>query len=452
VKISTACLCALVACGGKLAAESDAGGEHDAAIDVVIKKDAAPVADTGTPDAGPPSGGIDVSDTGAGFESEDQIAVAPDGTIVILWQAFSQGVPQISMQYSFSTDDGKSFSPPASLTIPPGLAPGDPSVTVDANGNFWASYLGIHYQGQNVGYSRVYVASSPKGAQSFGTPVEISAPGNTTDLLDHPKIHVTSSGALLVGWADFPSFNGTTATGIVARSVDGTTWSRTTLIGPPEATFGTFFWFCEGGGELYTTFLEGTQTSGFVGLRSSGDDGVSWTSTSSQVSLDTDQIAGLDPGCVTSGPEVWVMYATTAHPSTDNTTLDGADHVWIAHSADVGVTFDPQRADALDQAADALGTLPLITMEASGRLDVAYAAGSAAGDTNGSIRFTRTTAMTVAPSVHVDGPMLFDLSRVTQTWLGDYFGGVVHAGALYLAYPNNASGQDHIFFQKLALP
>jgi hypothetical protein len=117
----------------------------------------------------------------------------------------------------------------------------------------------------------------------------------------------------------------------------------------------------------------------------------------------------------------------------------------------MGTAFDPTRPDALDNTADALATLPLIVLDGSGKLDVAYAAGAAAGDTNGSIRFTRTLGQTAASTL-VDGPMFFDLSRTTKTWLGDYFGGVVRGSALYLAYPNNSSGLDHIYFQKLPLP
>jgi hypothetical protein len=182
------------------------------------------------------------------------------------------------------------------------------------------------------------------------------------------------------------------------------------------------------------------------------DDGNTWTTAPVQVSLDTDQIAGLDPFCVTSGSDVWVMYGTTLMPSMDSTTLDGADHIFIAHSPNGGASFDMARPDAIDHGADMLATIPLMTLDGSGKLDTAYVAGNMQGDPAGSIRFTRTTGTTVGASTQVDGPMLFDLSRVTQTWVGDYFGGVVHGSALYLAYPNTASGQTHIYFRKLALP
>ncbi len=443
----------LVGCGGTVTDQSDSGldgGPIDAA-----KKEAGPKLDAGKDVSPPPpplDGGLNVSGDGPGYESEDQIAVASDGTIAILYSAFTQGPPYVAMLSTFSTDDGKTFSTPQPVVLGGGLYAGDPAITVDSQGNFWASYLGIAYTGQTLAYSRVFVAEAPKGTMKFGAPVEISTPNNTTALEDHPKIFATKTGALLVGWADFPSASQpANANGVVARSTDGTTWSRTTLIGEPEAVYGTFFWFCEGASNVYTTFLEATNQL-FIGVRTSADDGATWTTSSVVASAPSDQIAALDPACAAAGSDLWVMYATTQNPSVDESTLDGADHVWITHSPDGGGTFDGTHVDALDHGKSQLGTIPLLVRDATGKLDVAYPAGDSAGDTSGSIRFTRTDGVTVASSTQVDGPMQFDLSRIDHAWLGDYFGGVEHAGAFYLAYPRNETGLDHIYFAKFPLP
>ena len=437
----------LAACGGKLAGDEDGGVPIDASTKDASKKDATPIVDTGIDVAPPLDGGVNVSGDGPGFDSEDEIAVAPDGTIAILWSAFNTQ-NFVAMRYAFSVDDGKTFGAPIDLIVPSGLYPGDPAITVDAQGNFWAAYLGIKYSGQNVAYTRVFVAESPKGSLKFNPPVEVSQPNNTTELIDHPKIFVTKQGTLLVGWADIPQPSGQTATGVVARSTDGSTWTRTTVVQQPESTFANFFWFCESAAGVHTTFLEATSSAFFAGIRTSTDDGASFgTGLSTHVSLDADQVAGLDPMCVTNGNDVWVMYSTTQNPSVDETTLDGADHLWVAHSADGAQTF-PTRIDGLDLSASKLATIPLLVRDGAGMLDVAYVAGNADQDSNGSIRFTRSGG----PSKVVDGPMLFDLSRTSQTWVGDYFGGVAHAGALYLAYPRNETGLDHIYFAKVAVP
>jgi len=434
----------LTACGGQLA--DDDGGVTDASAKDV-KKDGTPIVDTGIDVSPPLDAGLNVSGNGPGYDSEDELAVAPDGTIAILWSSFLPAPPYVTMRYAFSTNDGQSFNAPADVITPNGLYPGDPAITVDAQGNFWAAYLGIAYNGQTVDYSRVYVAEAPKGTLKFGPPVEVSAPSQTTSLIDHPKIHVTSAGTLLVGWADIPN-GAQTSTGVVARSTNGTTWTRTTIIQQPESVFSNFFWFCDSAAGVHTVFLQASNVSFFAGIRTSTDDGVSFgAGNSTQVSLDTDQVAGLDPMCVASGNDVWVMYMTTQNPSIDETTLDGADHIWVAHSANGGQTF-PNRIEGLDAKAGSLATIPLIVRDDVGMLDVAYIAGDFDQDTSGTIRFTRSGG----PSKAVDGPMLFDLNRTTQTWLGDYFGGIAKSGSLYLAYPRNETGLDHIYFAKVAVP
>lgn len=453
MRIWLACLAALVACGGKLADDGDASTPPDASSDAIIikkKKDAAPPADVSVPEAGPPDGGAVQVSNGPGFEAENQIAVAPDGTIGILWQAFG-GSPYVAMQYSFSTDDGKTFTPPQSVFTPGGLYPGDPSINVDAAGNFYASYLGIKYDTMGgVSYTRVYVATSPKGAMTFGPPIEISTPNNTTDLYDHPKTFITQAGAILVGWADFPTPTAQTAAGTVARSTDGASWTRTVVTASPEV-FSNLLWFCEGGAHVYLASYDVSQSAVLVALRTSTDDGATWSATPTQASLDLDEVAGLDPFCVATSSDLWVMYATTVMPATDATTLDPADHVYIAHSADFGASFDMARPDVMDHSSG-MATIPAMAMDGSGKLDVAYIAGNSEGDPNGAVRFTRTSGMTVSPSAVVDGPMTFTLSRTSMAWVGDYFGEVVHGPGLYVAYPNNASGQTHIYFRKLALP
>jgi hypothetical protein len=446
-------LCGVLACGGTVTDVGDGGDAGDAAVkDVVTEKDAQPLSDAGDAgDAGDGGSGLglNVSGEGPGYESEDQIAVAPDGTIAILWQAFTQTPPYFAMRYAFSTDDGKTFSAPKNIVVGGGLYPGDPALTVDASGNFWASYLAIAYSGQTVAYSDVYVAEAPHGSLYFGAGTLVSTANNSTDLNDHPKIFATKTGTLLVGWADYPS--ATAGTGVVARSTDGQAWTRTTLVDNNEASFATFFWFCEGASHVYTTFLEGTSQL-LIGTRASADDGATFTSTTVVASPPSDEVAALDPACAADGDDLWVMYPTTHNPSVDETTIDPADHLWLAHSPDDGATFDTTHLDTLDLAATTLATLPILVRDPAGKLDVAYVAGNTAGDTNGSIRFTRTDGVTVGPSTFVDGPMTFDLSRVDQGWLGDYFGSVARAGALYLAYPRNETGLDHIYFAKMPLP
>jgi hypothetical protein len=454
----------VAACGGSTASPGPTGDASapetsrpeasvpDVGTDAVVKD-----AGTDAPrDAGadvmtfPDGGGTPISQNPADVsESEDQIAVAPDGTIGILWSAYSQTA--LEMAYRFSTDDGASFSPIERITLPAGYEPGDPSITTDAQGNFYLSTLGIHQAGGNIDQIRAYVAKAPKGSTTFGTPVEITDPA-TILFLDHPKIRVLASGTIVVTYMASTDLAGTTSDGVLASSPDGITWTRTTFVTQPDAVFSNLFWTCEGQGVLYVTYLEFTATAGYVALRKSTDQGATWSHPSTVVSLPTEIVAANDPVCVASGSDVWIQYTTTPMNVTSQNSLDPAHAMPIAHSANAGLTLDPTRIDSLDTKASAEAMFPVILRESSGTLDVAYLAGHADMDPMGSVRLTRATGSTFAPSTAIDGPLSFDVDRTATTWLGDYFGAVLHGPAMYVAYPMNTTGLDHIYFRKVPLP
>jgi hypothetical protein len=388
-------------------------------------------------------------------ESEVQLAVAPGGTIAIAWIAEVAGPPYSWIGYRFSTDGGMTFSPIGRLSLPNGLAGSDPAVAVDASGNFYLAALGAHFVGTTSptpDYTRIFIAEAPKGTTAFGAWVEASDPQQTL-FHDHPKIFVTAAGTIVVVYAQAPSVTATMGAGQVARSTDGVNWQRTTVVGPPAIQFANLFWLCEGAGILYTTYLEATSTNVYIALRSSTDEGATWTSPSTVVSLASEVAAGLDPTCVAFGNDVWVAYATNTVPTTDPTNfLDTAQTIPIAHIGERGSTVDATRTQSLDKAAGALGLLPVLVREAGGTFDVAYLTGSAEGDTAGSMRYTRMAGTTFGPSVEVDGPLVFTANRAQMNWLGDYLGATVSGNHLLLAYPMNAGGTTHIYFRSMLLP
>jgi hypothetical protein len=455
----------VTACGGATASPGPAGDAsaseaslHEASVpdvgtDVVTMDAGADAALDAGPDVipFPDAAGTPVSqDPSDMSESEDQIAVAPDGTIGILWSAYSQ-TGDLEMPYRFSTDDGASFSPIERITVPAGYEPGDPSITTDAQGNFYLSTLGIHQTAGNIDQVRVYVAKAPKGSTTFGTPVEVTDPA-ATHFCDHPKIRVLASGAIVVSYMDSTDLAGTTSYGVLASSPDGTTWTRSTIVTQPDAVFSNLFWTCEGQGVLYATYLEYTATTGYVALRTSTDQGATWSHPSTVVSLPSEMPAANDPICVANGADVWIQYTTTPMPATSSNSLDPAYAMPIAHSGNGGMTLDATRMNSLDTTASAEALLPVLLRETSGTLDVAYLAGQADMDPMGSVRLTRATGSTFAPSTMIAGPLSFDVDRTTSVWLGDYFGAVLHGPAMYVAYPINSTGIDHIYFRKVPLP
>jgi hypothetical protein len=389
------------------------------------------------------------------LESEVQLAAAADGTIAIAWIAVSAGQADSWIGYRFSTDGGATFSPIGRLQIPAGLSGSDPALTVDAAGNFYLSALGVHFVGMNADYTRVFVAKAASGSTSFATPVDVVGTSQPV-IYDHPKILVTANGTVVVGFADVqaPTDGGppTSSTGRVATSKDGQNWRVGTIVGPPSVQFANLFWFCEGASVLYTTYLEVTSVAAYIALRTSPDDGATWSTNSAEVSLASEVVAQLDPACVANGSDVWITYATTASPSTDPTNfLDSARAIRVVHSSDRGGNLDTARLDALDTAGGALGLLPVLVREPGGALDVTYLAGASEGDTNGSLRYARDVADAgFGASKILDGPLTFTLGRSMPNWLGDYMGTIVSGGRLLVAYPLNTSGTTHIYFRSVA--
>jgi hypothetical protein len=456
-------MAALAGCGGSVAAEpsSSTDGGNDGPV-VNPRPEAGPMPYDASheaaaeAEAGPTYPlGKNISMASSIYEAEDQIAVAPDGTIGIVWTGIPSGPGYVVMGYTFSTDDGATFTPPQYITLPGGLAPSDPGITTDAQGNFYASILGLHVGGQSVDYDRVYLAVAKKGTTTFGPVTEATDP-TTQKFNDHPKVIVTAKGTIAIGFLQADSIMVTQSVGLAATSTDGgMTWTRSKIVGQPEAQFANLFWFCEGAGALYVTYLEATQNAYGVALRKSTDEGLTWSAMPEYANLPNELPAGLDPECVASGQDVWVGYGTTPSPSTADTTLDLAWTLEVAHSGDGGDSFDAARAPSLDGAASKRALLPILVREDTGTLDSVYIAGDSDGDPMGSVRFTQSAkGGPFGASAVIDQTLLFTTSRTSRQWLGDYFGAVAHAGALYVAYPmneSNGTAETHIFFRRVSV-
>lgn len=416
----------------------------------------APISDDAGP-GGPDGGGgpvatpvspkrVSTSTQAGEFESEDQIAVAPDGTIAIVWTAFPPNAPYMEMDYAFSTDDGQTFSPPQAIDVPAPLYPGDPSIDVDSQGNFYAAIMGLDYTSSgDVDYTRVYAARAPRGSLAFGPVVEASDP-NQQVFIDHPKIFATHGGAVLINWNQAASSTATATQGIVASTTNFSDWKRTVVVNDSDG-YSAFYWFCQSATTVYMTFLHETTAGYFVDVASSPDQGASWSPSFVHAS-GPDTPASIDPGCAASGDDVWVMYSMTNADPADDSLLAISNRVRLAHSSNGGASFAPA-VDVLDTAKSKAALLPILAGESGGALDVTYIAGNAAGDHAGSVRNVRITGDSLAPSDLVDQPLTFQNDRTGTDWVGDYFGSVWHAGGLYVAYPRNDSGYDHIWFAKI---
>ncbi len=315
-------------------------------------------------------------------EGEPTIAVAPDGTIAVAWIAFPSGGPY-RIGYSFSSDGGKSFGEPAMLEGPDGRNAADPVLSVDAQSNFhlaWLAYRPPTQPNKISSDGLVLVSHALAGTTAFQAPIQVSDPADPIDIvLDKPWIIVTPTGALLVTYVRQDQF----LTAIAARSEDGSTFARTTLIAEP--TFYELVHPCaSSSGRVYAAYF---RDNGVAAVRASDDDGKTWPTSNEAIASAPGETIGFDdPRCVAHGNDVWVSYGTSLKqfvPGQEGAAL--LSPVRVAHSADSGATFS-DRVDASTAADGSAFMHPGLTRDDSGALHVVYYAGNGEGDSDATLR------------------------------------------------------------------
>lgn len=207
------------------------------------------------------------------------------------------------------------------------------------------------------------------------------------------------------------------------------------------------------GSRVWSVFVD---TSSAIGgtLRWSDDGGATWPAANQgqTFSLDsqTAQVQSFDYRCAGQGDDVWVMYGLGSGAGTEEA-ISPLSQIVVAHSGDAGKTFDRRTTIELT---GALYLRPELVLEASGALDVMMYRGAKPSDASGRVERLRSTdggKTFAAPIVELD-PMLFDPSRATPTWIGDYSGLVADGNDVLMSYVANASGHSHIAFRRRPVP
>jgi hypothetical protein len=378
----------------------------------------------------------DISVASDGYiEAESSVAVAPGGIVAATWIGATKS-GGLRVAYSFSTDQGNTWSPPA-VASPgeAGFGYGDPTLVTAADGSIYLAFAAF-----DSGFTKgkVFVARAAPGETTFGAPVLVNASANVGPF-DKPVIAVTKNQSIVVAYIDYG-----TGHVVLGRSADsGATFTRT-----DPANFGALPTPCADPdtGRVWVTFLSGT---GKVSLRWSDDDGVTFPVANSTVVNDTTDkpISTDDPVCVGRGNQVWIAYALS------NDTGDSGSFNWkdfslrIAHSSDGGATID-SRVDAHDPNAATFFMEPALALEAEGAIDIAYYAGNKDADPGGTFRYARSTdaGQTFEASTELAAPVTFVVKRDSPGWLGDYSGFIADGGRVLSTYTDNASGTSHISF------
>lgn len=419
---------------------AEAGAAEAAADDASPPPDAAPDA------ASPTSISGSAKTTN---ESETHLAVAPDGRVLVAWIGLGA---QFGTGYAFSPDRGATFAAPE--LIAGNL--GDPIVASGSDSSFYLGYLDGTCTGGACTNGHVYVRKAPPGSSTFGAAVDVSE-GNPAHFYDKPWLMRTGAGDLVAIFNQREGQYPDNLDAIVAaRSTDGVAWTRSFVVPvQPKGMLASIPHACASrtGDRVWAVFIDTTSSIGGT-LRWSDDGGATWpvANQGQTFSLPSElaQVQGYDYRCAGEGNDVWVMVGLSPDPGTEDA-ISPLHQIVVAHSGDAGKTFDRRTTIEL---AGALYLRPELVVEASGALDVMMYRGAKASDPSGRVERLRSTdggKTFGAPIVELD-PMLFDPSRATPTWIGDYSGLVADGSDILMSYVTNGGGHSHIAFKKRPAP
>ncbi|MCA9597886.1 MAG: exo-alpha-sialidase [Myxococcales bacterium] len=427
----------------------DAGSDHvavDAPEDVVLTEAGGDAAT----DAG--SGPIDLSSSpGSGFESETHVVRAPGGRMLAVWM--NLGASGVQNGYALSEDDGASWSSPKVLSGTP--TKGDPVATYGQDGSLYYGFLDGNCGAQGCDNGHVWVARLAPGSTSFEAPVDAS-PANPAEFYDKPWLMTGADGTLVLVVAARQGQNPTNIDRIVvARSTDGTSWSHSEAVPTlPQGQIAGIPHACVSpqGSRLWVVYVDSSSPS-YAGLRWSDDLGQTWPagnhSSGFAPASSLGALQAYDLRCVGEQNDVWLMYGL-ASGSSSATGIPPLDEIHVAHSADGGNTWN---GNAVISESGAQFLRPEIVRTPSGDLFVMAYGGSHEGDTNGSVRWWRSTdagqSFTAGGTLHA--PITFTGDRQSSLWIGDYGGLVALPSGFAATFADNHSGNAHVLFAKLAL-
>lgn len=377
------------------------------------------------------------------YETQTSIAADKDGGLVAVWIGFAANGDS-GVGYAVSRDGGAHWTAPEVLATPGGRFASNPTVVADSKGVFTVAWLGFKVDFANPD-EHVYVSRLNPQTEKFGAAVVASdSDGKTTYDLDKPEIKVDASDALLLTWADFTgSGAGTPASLKFARSTDGQTFDRVTVTN--DATFGNLASLCldtsaGAGATLYMVHLGAGAT---VTLRTSVNQGQSWELRPTPAT----DVVFQDVTCQVKGTSLTVAYAAGTAVFTPGEDSPG-DAVYVMHSANGGTSFDAPVKVTSDP--DQF-LYPRLVRAPSGKLQILYYQGAAAGDT-ASLTLSSSTDGVTWTSSPVATAGTFTLDRTIASWLGAYVGFAIPADKGYATYADNSSNKSHIAFAEIALP
>ncbi|MEO7330949.1 MAG: hypothetical protein ABI193_20410 [Minicystis sp.] len=260
---------------------------------------------------------------------------------------------------------------------------------------------------------------------------------------DKPSLAVDANDNLLLTWADFTGSNmGTPPALTFARSVDGTTFNRTTITA--DASFGNLAALCldSAAGPAAPLYLVHLGAGATITLRKSIDQGKTWPA----LAVPAANVVFQDITCVAHGADLWITYASGDAVFSPSQSSPG-DAVSVVHSATSGDSFD-QPVTVSNGGAGAQYLFPQIVRAPAGELGIAYYQGVVDGPASLVLATSANGAAWTSTTLGMAGK--FTLDRTLASWLGDYLGLASTSAGTFTTYTENSAGKAHIAFTDLA--
>jgi hypothetical protein len=383
------------------------------------------------------------------FDSSPTLAVAPSGRIAMAW-VHIENVDSIhpAIQYALSSDGGATWTAPSLRDDDVGF---DPALAVDHRGTFYlASISGP------PGRRNVVVATAPVGSSRFGPAVRI----RKSEGADGPSLAVTPSGTVLLTWAVSGSAEAT-----CGRSTDGEHWTLARLLpearSPDRIRWGYHVCAPARGDRTWVVYADASRHHGEdyigegFGLQYSDDDGGTWSSRETSISLSAETGLGgrVSPSCAGDGKNVWVLYGLSHDPAPP-AMIPRSTALRLARSTDGGESFAAHDTVSGAAAGD-LYLTPALARGLDGSLHVVYYGNGAegAGEDRGGLVWSSSHDLgtTFGPPLPLRTALRF-VHLWEDHWLGYWIGVVVAEGALHVAYVDNAGHPSRIAYLRRPLP
>ncbi len=395
--------------------------------------------DGGMPEPGDGNGGPpDLSPIGPvdlGLGGETQMAIA-GSRVVVAW------IGAQALGYALSLDRGATFAVSSAIREVPF---GDPVAAATPDGSLFVGGLGA-CAGACGG--RVAVARSPSGSTTFQPAVMI----DNAHFVDHPWLTAASDGRLTLVYnpRDFtqnpPAFKGSGMT--AATSTTGQTWETHDIVPFDMERDVAIATGSVDGMERYALFYDTDAPFGSTLEKSA--DGKAWSPTAT-ISGRVSAYLGDAIRSASRGADVWLLYGLAGYLGGSESAIVYDQGIALGHSADGGATWD---APAIILQDDRKVMLPELVIEKDGALDVVYYAGIRELDPAGTFEWIRSTdeGKTWSSAVVIKRGILFQPSRTTQDWLGDYVAVATDDDFAYFAWTSNETGQATAQFARRPLP